>query len=111
MSQYAAEPVPAGVDPELAEYLMRQFIAIQYGVQRRVCADVRAAGAETTRTIVMLTGRTADGTERHIYCQQQRSYEWKDCSRKEPCHGGHMEESNIKASVVEPKDLHPSGTR
>ena len=32
MSQYAAEPVPSSVDPELAEYLMRQFIGIQYGV-------------------------------------------------------------------------------
>ena len=32
MSQYAAEPVPSSVDPELAEYLMRQFVGIQYGV-------------------------------------------------------------------------------
>ena len=29
MSQYAAEPVPAAVDPVLAEYLMRQMIGIQ----------------------------------------------------------------------------------
>ena len=32
MSTYAAEPVPAGVDPILAEYLMRQMIAIQNSV-------------------------------------------------------------------------------
>ena len=29
MSQYAAEPVPEGVDPVLAEYLMRQMIGIE----------------------------------------------------------------------------------
>ena len=29
MSTYAAEPVPAGIDPALAEYLMRQMIGIQ----------------------------------------------------------------------------------
>ena len=29
MSDYAAEPVPANVDPALAEYLMRQMIGIQ----------------------------------------------------------------------------------
>ena len=29
MSTYAAEPVPAGIDPVLAEYLMRQMIGIQ----------------------------------------------------------------------------------
>jgi len=29
MSQYAAEPVPAGIDPTLAEYLMRQMVSIQ----------------------------------------------------------------------------------
>ena len=29
MSSYAAEPVPADVDPVLAEYLMRQMISIQ----------------------------------------------------------------------------------
>ena len=29
MSQYAAEPVPAGIDPTLAEYLMRQMVGIQ----------------------------------------------------------------------------------
>ena len=29
MSQYAAEPVPAGIDQTLAEYLMRQMTAIQ----------------------------------------------------------------------------------
>ena len=29
MSNYAAEPVPASVDPTLAEYLMRQMIGIQ----------------------------------------------------------------------------------
>ena len=29
MSNYAAEPVPATVEPTLAEYLMRQMIGIQ----------------------------------------------------------------------------------
>ena len=29
MSQYAAEPVPMGIDQTLAEYLMRQMMAIQ----------------------------------------------------------------------------------
>lgn len=29
MSQYAAEPVPMGIDPTLAEYLMRQMVGIQ----------------------------------------------------------------------------------
>ena len=46
MSQYAAEPVPAHIDPELGEYLMRQMIGIQ--------------NALTNNSIVMEFGEVPD---------------------------------------------------
>ena len=64
MSQYAAEPVPAGVDPELAEYLMRQFIAIQYGVNQSAWSvpTVQALPEQKLPGAIVMLNREDGGT-------------------------------------------------
>jgi hypothetical protein len=47
MSQYAAEPVPAVVDPILAEYLMRQTTAIQNALSYSIVLEVPSLPART----------------------------------------------------------------
>ena len=57
MSQYAAEPVPSSVDPELAEYLMRQFIGIQFGTsgdEYRIPVVSKIPDREVPGAMVML---------------------------------------------------------
>ena len=80
MSTYAAEPVPAGVDPILAEYLMRQMIAIQnaLGVSS-VVLEVAVLPRPIAGAIVNLNDQTSPAGNGIYACvvNSQGDGEWK----------------------------------
>ena len=81
---YAAEPVPSNVDPILAEYLMRQFIGIQFGTsadEYRIPVVSEIPDREVPGALVMLN--RDDGGDRTFNgvwaCQPDTSgnFVWK----------------------------------
>ena len=80
MSTYAAEPVPAGVDPILAEYLMRQMIAIQNAVGvSSVVLEVAVLPRPIAGAIVNLNDQTNPTGNGFYACvvNSQGDGEWK----------------------------------
>jgi len=80
MSDYAAEPVPANVDPVLAEYLMRQMIGIQNALNNSgMLMEVAVLPRPIAGAMVNLNDQT-DPTGNGIYAcvvNSQGEGEWK----------------------------------
>lgn len=81
MTQFAAEPVPMGLEPQLAEYLNRQFQALQLALMGEFKAPFVTAIPERPLigAIIYLRGQD-DPTHNGFYCcieDDQGEGEWK----------------------------------
>ena len=80
MSNYAAEPVPADVDPVLAEYLMRQMIGIQNALNTSsILLEVAVLPRPIAGAMVNLNDQTnpADNGIYACVVDSQGEGEWK----------------------------------